>query len=122
MSTPNSNKQEQTTEDNSVVYVKLPESPMYFIGNNGTWLNLKFCKIMGLQKPKSSNMYHNIRLPNQGIMLFHRAVASLFVANPENYPHINHIDGDRSNNHFKNLEWCTRSQNMFHWRKLRGSV
>lgn len=27
---------------------------------------------------------------------------------------INHIDGDKTNNHYYNLEWCTQSQNMKH--------
>lgn len=44
----------------------------------------------------------------------HRAVALTFIPNPCNYPQVNHIDGNKQNNHIFNLEWCTNSENMIH--------
>lgn len=44
----------------------------------------------------------------------HQLVGKYFVANPENKPHLNHIDGNKLNNFHLNIEWCTPSENRFH--------
>lgn len=47
-------------------------------------------------------------------MMIHRLVALTFIPNTENKPEVNHIDNNPLNNHVKNLEWCTRSENVRH--------
>jgi hypothetical protein len=44
----------------------------------------------------------------------HRLVGLTFVPNPHGKPEINHIDGVKLNNHYKNLEWVTRQENIDH--------
>lgn len=45
----------------------------------------------------------------------HRLVAAAFCEGRSNErPHVNHIDGDKSNNVSSNLEWVSRSENMRH--------
>ena len=44
----------------------------------------------------------------------HRLVAEAFIPNPQNYPYINHKDGNPENNCVNNLEWCTIQMNTQH--------
>jgi transposase len=63
------------------------------------------------------NGYAHVQLHKQGkvkSMRVHRLVAMSFLINDENKPHVNHIDGNKLNNHFSNLEWCTPSENEIH--------
>ena len=43
-----------------------------------------------------------------------RLVAQHFLPNPDNLPEVNHIDGNKENNHVSNLEWTDRSRNVKH--------
>lgn len=70
------------------------------------------------------NGYRRVHLCKDGKLekfLVHRLVAEAFIPNPENKPYINHIDGNRHNNHVENLEWCTNRENIVHAVKM-GTV
>lgn len=59
--------------------------------------------------------YHSVNLVKNGkvnVVYVHRLVAMAFLQNPNNYPQVDHLDTNRTNNHVSNLRWCTNSQNM----------
>ena len=86
----------------------------YQVSNLG---NIKSTKTGKLLKPETlKNGYLRVDLYHPGEKrgthkLVHRLVAEVFVPNPNNYPHINHKDEDKTNNNVENLEWCTPGYN-----------
>lgn len=60
-------------------------------------------KRVSLYKNKSSKTW-----------LVHRLVATAFLDKPVNHELVNHIDGNPSNNHVDNLEWCDAKHNVQH--------
>ena len=99
----------------------------YEISNSGIILGLKRCiatKLIGefykkqhILIPKMRGNYLKITLHRFGKgkqLSIHRLVAIAFVENPHNKEFVNHIDGDKLNNNFNNLEWVTASENIQH--------
>ena len=62
---------------------------------------------------KQNNGYYCVNIKGK-IHLVHRLVAEAFIPNPNNYPCVNHINGDKTDNRIDNLEWCTLQQNTQH--------
>ena len=62
-----------------------------------------------------NNGYKAVGLYNNGKtkqICVHRLVAKYFVDNPNNYSQVDHIDGNKLNNQYNNLEWVTLEENV----------
>ena len=92
----------------------------YKVSNKGrikslNYQNSKKEKLLHLRIGKKRQGYLDVMLSSKNVQKrhkIHRLVAEAFIPNPNNYPEINHIDEDVSNNNVNNLEWCTKLYNL----------
>lgn len=78
-----------------------------------------------LAKHKRKSGYEYVEVSTNGQkkkIAVHRLVAMAFHENPNNYPQVNHIDGNPSNNKADNLEWVSGSDNQLHSRYILGNT
>ncbi len=67
-------------------------------------------------KDKNGN-YLSVVLKHKGkrrSVKIHRLVAEAFIPNPDLKPEVNHKDTKKQNNHYQNLEWVDRLENVEH--------
>lgn len=93
---------------------------LYQVSNFGKVKNIKTLKIL---KPSLTyNGYEMVKLSkNSKVKNFriNRLVAEAFIPNPNNYPIVNHKDGNKLNNNINNLEWCSYSYNLIEAYRLK---
>ena len=99
-----------------LIYPNIPDDLNRFeISTHG---RLKNIKTQYIYKPNILNTgYGSVRttVGKEKIhILIHKAVAYTYLENPNNLPEVNHKDGDKTNNHINNLEWCTSHENQQH--------
>jgi hypothetical protein len=95
----------------------ITEHPYFEVSNYGKIRKIKTGYILKISK--GSKGYKLFSTKHNGIKYtssVHRLVAKYFINNPNpiEYDCINHIDCDRANNHYTNLEWCNKQMNTDH--------
>lgn len=79
-------------------------------------------RILKPSRDKSGNGYLFVNLCKNGkrkIYCVHRLVLCNFKLMDNHLDfEVNHIDGNKLNNHINNLEWCTQSENEIHAYKI----
>lgn len=89
----------------------------YLVSNTGEIKGIKTGKIRKKNINHEGYYFVSISLGSREIkplIKIHRAVAETFIINKNNYPVINHKDGNKLNNNIENLEWCTYQYNTKH--------
>lgn len=73
-------------------------------------------KLLTPKKQKNGYLFYQLFDGNGKFKhwMLHRLVATVFIDNPQGYKEVNHKDGDKTNNKYTNLEWCTRQYNCIH--------
>lgn len=88
----------------------------YQISNHGRVWNTATQSYMKPQLKKTGYYSVNLMRANKKIVTerVHRLVALYFCPKPEGCNVVNHLDCDKTNNYYRNLEWTTVSGNTKH--------
>ena len=89
------------------------------------WGRVRNTKTGRILKPQTSGPgYLFVRLSKNGkvaCVYIHKLVAHEWVGNPKVKRCVDHIDGDRINNHWENLRYATHSENLMNKRGHKNS-
>lgn len=92
---------------------------LYSISDDGTVSNIITGKVL---KDSNTDGYRKVNLTKgntRSTYRVHRLVAQTFIPNPEEYPEVDHIDEDKTNNCVENLRWCTSKMNKEYYHSIR---
>ena len=80
---------------------------------------MKLCESKSTHR--NGDGYYVVNLRKDGlanVYPVHRLVAEAFIPNINNYPTVNHKNGDKHNNNVYNLEWASYAENNIHALRL----
>lgn len=94
------------------IWKKVKNYERYEISSYGNMRNIVTNTIKKISM--SNNGYSYVSLYNRKKFYIHRLVAEAFIENLHNKKIVNHINGIKTDNNIKNLEWVTKSENAKH--------
>ena len=89
----------------------------YMVSDHGRILSFKGKSKLIISSSITAKGYEYVAIRQKGIYVgysVHRLVATAFIPNPKRLPQVNHLDGNKLNNHVANLEWCDAYDKVMH--------
>jgi hypothetical protein len=93
---------------------KIPGFELYEVSPKGDIVSLKSGLLKRHYNDKGYQQAFLYKDKKRHCIKVHGVVASLYVSNTNQHKEVNHIDGNKKNNHYTNLEWCSRLHNIRH--------
>lgn len=96
---------------------QIKDFPDYYIHSDGYVISRKHGKERRLKGGVHPKGYPQVFLLHDGKSkkyFVHRLVAEYFIDDSKLDFAVNHVDGDKKNNHVSNLEWVTPKENIHH--------
>lgn len=82
----------------------------------GSYSRISYGKVIGQFEDKDGYMIAQLSKDGKGKTIrVHSLVADAFLKKEDGRDEVNHIDSNKKNNSFDNLEYCNRSENMIHY-------
>ena len=80
-------------------------------GKTYTWVKRRPEKWKKLKPQAKRKGYLYVRIGHNKHCAIHRMVAECYISGYFEGAHIDHIDNNNQNNHYTNLQWCTKEYN-----------
>jgi len=94
-------------------FLPIPGYSRYTISPSGQVYNTKRCTFLKPQPAGTNTIMYTVNIADdRGFRkseYVHRLVAMTYIPNPNNLKYVNHIDGNKTNNHVSNLEWFDKN-------------